>query len=134
MFQGLAPNCCSVQEAHHYFVREVKSKHCSSLGQKPFSANFQLRKCKMHGVLNAGYVLCIYLDGARLYAYIIYVYIYLCGYIEKYNKLMDLQNMYYIYIHMCLYDIWLPAGSLQRKLLTLCITPQRSGLSVMYNP
>ena len=35
---------------------------------------------------------------------------------------------------MCLYDIWLPSGSLQRKLLTLCITPQRSGLSVMYNP
>ena len=69
MFQGLAPNCCSVQEAHHYFVREVKSKHCSSLGQKPFSANFQLRKCKTHGVLNAGYVLCIYLGGARLYAY-----------------------------------------------------------------
>ena len=100
MFQGLAPNCCSVQEAHHYFVREVKSKHCSSLGQKPFSANFQLRKCKMHGVLNAGYVLCIYLDGARLYAYIIYVYIYLCGYIEKYNKLMDLQNMYYIYTYV----------------------------------
>ena len=53
-----------------------KSKHCSSLGQKPFSANFQLRKCKMHGVLNAGYVLCIYLDGARLYAYI-YIYIHL---------------------------------------------------------
>ena len=54
----------------------------------------------MHGVLNAGYVLCIYLDGARLYAYIIYVYIYLCGYIEKYNKLMDLQNMYYIYTYV----------------------------------
>ena len=40
----------------------------------------------------------------------------------------------YIYIHMCLYDIWLPSGSLQRTFLTLCITPQRSGLSVMYNP
>ena len=40
----------------------------------------------------------------------------------------------YIYIHMCLYDIWLPSGSLQRKFLALCITPQRSGLSVMYNP
>ena len=133
VFQGLAPNCCSVQEAHHYFVREVKSKHCSSLGQKPFSANFQLRKCKMHGVLNAGYVLCISWWCKTI---CIYVYIYLCGYIEKYNKLMDIQNMYYIYIyiHMCLYDIWLPAGSLQRKLLTLCITPQRSGLSVMYNP
>ena len=39
-----------------------------------------------------------------------------------------------IYINMCLYDIWLPSGSLQRKFLTLCITPQRSGLSVMYNP
>ena len=35
----------------------------------------------------------VYLDGARLYA--------LCGYIEKYNKLMDIQNMYYIYI--CVY-------------------------------
>ena len=40
----------------------------------------------------------------------------------------------YIYIHMCLYDIWPPTVSLQRKLRTLCITPQRSGLSVMYNP
>ena len=66
---GADTNCCSVQEAHHFVAREVKSKHCSSLGQKPFSANFQMRKCKMHGVLNAGYVLCIYLGGARLYAY-----------------------------------------------------------------
>ena len=33
VFQGLA---------HHYVVREVKSKHCSSLGQEHFSANFQV--------------------------------------------------------------------------------------------
>ena len=33
----------------------------------------------------------------------IYVYIYLCGYIEKYNKLMDIQNMYYIYTYV---SIW----------------------------
>ena len=44
-------------------------------------------------------------------------------------------NVYiYTYVSMSLYDIWLPTVSLQRKLLTLCITPQRSGLSVMYNP
>ena len=107
MFQGLAPNCCSVQEAHHYFVREVKSKHCSSWGRNLFLLISKCENAKSHGVLNAGYFLCIYLGGARLYAY---MYTSICvGYIEKYNKLMDIQNMYYIYIHMCLYDIWLPA-------------------------
>ena len=85
----------------------------------------------MHAVLNAGRGLCkcISLDGARLYAY---MSISICVDISK--NIISNGYTIYIYTQMCLYDIWLPAGSLQRKLLTLCITPQRSGLSVMYNP
>ena len=61
------------------------------------------------------------------------VYVYMCEYIGKYDKEWIYKYIYiYIYINMSLYDIWLPSGSLQRKFLTLCITPQRSGLSVMY--
>ena len=75
----------------------------------------------MHAVLNAGCGLCINLDGARPYAY---MYISICVDILK-NIISNGYTKYvYIYAHVCLYDIW----------LTLCITPQRSGLSVLYNP
>ena len=81
--------------------------------------------------LNSGCGLCISLDGARLYAY---MFISICVDILK-SIISNGYTIYiYIYIQVCLYDIWLPAGPLQRKRLTLCITPQRSGLSVTYNP
>ena len=55
--------------------------------------------------------------------------------LEKYKEWIYKICVYInIYICVYIYDIWLPSGSLQRKFLTLCITPQRSGLSVMYNP
>ena len=85
----------------------------------------------MHAVLNAGCGLCMYLDGARLYAY---MYISIGVDILKTIISNGYTKYVYMYIHMCLYDIWLPTGPLQRKLLTPCITPQRSGLSVMHNP
>ena len=83
----------------------------------------------MHAVLNAGCGLCISLDGARLYAY---MSISIC--VDILKNIINNGYTKYVYIYMCLHDIWLPTGSLQRKLLTLRITPQRSGLSVMYNP
>ena len=83
----------------------------------------------MHAVLNAGCGLCIPLDGVRLYAY---MSISIC--VDILKNIINNGYTKCVYIYMCLYDIWLPTGSLQRKLLTLRITPQRSGLSVMYNP
>ena len=132
VFQGLAPKLLLSAGSTPLFCEGGEKQTLLIPGAETFFCEFPIAKMQNAWCFKCW--ICFMYISWWCKTICIYVYIYLCGYIEKYNKLMDIQNMYYIYIHMCLYDIWLPAGSLQRKLLTLCITPQRSGLSVMYNP